>query len=302
MVKIPTRLNMKNHLLNKTTIIFALMSLVLINGCSLTTIAVRSTGTILDAGFESLMSEDDLVLAKTAIESDLKLLEGLLRADPENKKLLLLAAQGFTSYALAFVEDENPERAEKLYLRGRDYGSKWLEKSYGINLLEMNDLDEFNSAVNGLPGKAVPGVFWMGNAWASSILLSLDDVSAVADLVRTETMMKFVLENNESYYYAGAHLFFCAYYGGRPRMLGGDPEKASYHIQRQQELGGKNFLIGELFKVKYVDLPAFDEDSAREGLEKILRYDLELAPEIRLVNRIAQKKAEVLLKNLDEYL
>lgn len=82
-----------------TILLLLLFTLVIIPGCSIQKLAIRSTGSVLDASFEALMAEDDLELAKTAIESDLKILEGFLNIDSSNKELLLLAAQGFASYA-----------------------------------------------------------------------------------------------------------------------------------------------------------------------------------------------------------
>ena len=100
----------------------------LISGCSIQKLAVRSMSGILDNSMAALYEETDLTLAEQAIASDLKLLEGLIKTDSENDKLLLLACQGFASYALGFVEDTDPVRAKKLYLRGRDYGLCIYEK------------------------------------------------------------------------------------------------------------------------------------------------------------------------------
>ncbi len=279
-----------------------IFSTLMLTGCSLQKLTIRASGSLLEPAFRALMMEDDLPMARTAIESDLKLLDGLLLADPTNGTMLLLAAEGYTSYSLGFVEDEDRLRAIKLYRRAKDYANNWIEIESGISLAEIERLDEFNEAVSKLPAKAIPGVFWMANAWASSLLLSLDDVSSLSQLPKVETMMRFVLERDESFYHGGAHLFFTGYYGIRPKMLGGDPEKASSHIERHLELSGNMFMMGEYLKVKFVALPALNEELARSGLEKILAFDLDLAPEFRLPNRIAQEKAKHLLANLSDYL
>ncbi len=274
----------------------------LTTGCSMQKLVVRSTGGILDGAFEALMMEDDLPLAKTAIESDLKLLEGLLQADPENRKMLLLVAQGFTSYALAFVEDQDTARATALYLRARDYANRWVIETADVDLLAIPAMDDYERAVAELPEKAVPGVFWLGNAWGSAVMLNIDNVSLVADLPNVERLMRFVLETDESYYYAGAHLFYCGYYGALPAMFGGDLEKAKKHIDRQRELAGEGFLLADLFEVKYVALKQFDEARARELLGGILAYDLDQRPDIRLMNRVAQEKAVWLMERLEDFL
>ena len=95
----------------KSYILGLLLILLLSTGCSVQRMAIRSLGGVLDNSMEALYEEKDLELAEQAIASDLKLLEGLIKSDPGNGRLLLLAAQGFASYALGFVEDESPERA-----------------------------------------------------------------------------------------------------------------------------------------------------------------------------------------------
>ncbi len=274
------------------------------DGCSIRRYAMRTaTGPIIDGGFEALMAEEDLTIAKTSLENNLILIEGLLHSDPNNNHLRLVAAQGFTAYAMAFAEDENPERAKRLYQRGRDYADAWLQHRTGIDLLAIANIQEFDTTVSALPGDALPGVFWLGNAWASELMLSLDDISAVSNLPRVETLMSWVETHDESYYFAGADLFFGAYYGARARMLGGDPDKARAHLERQQELTGGTMLLGKLFVVKYVDLPALDGDAARKHLEEILNSDPSTWPEDRvLINRVAQVKARKLLDHLDDLL
>ena len=284
--------------------LLALLLLIGVNGCGVQQMVVRSaTAPIIDGGFAAMMAEEDLVLAKTALESNLKLIEGLMVSDPDNSKLALLASQGFTAYSLAFVEDEDPDRAVRLYKRGRDYGNRWLEQNYGIDLLGIDHYDEFVKAIEDLPADAVPGVFWMANSWASALLLSLNDISAISNLPRVETMMRFVLENDETYYFGGAHLFFGAYFGARSVFLGGNPEKAKDHLDRQWEIAGGSMLLGKLFRVKYVDLPALDEESARTHLQEILSQDVSNLPDgTRLINRITQSKAQSLLETLEDYL
>ncbi len=285
-----------------TFLVVIIMLALAMNGCSMQKLVVRSTGGILDGAFEALMMEGDLPLAQTAIESDLKLLEGLLQADPENKKLLLLAAQGFTSYALGFVEDQDTVRATALYLRASDYANRWVELTTGIDLLAIQSMDEFEATAKDLPDKAVPGVFWLANSWGSAIMLNIDDVSLVADLPNVEKLMAYVLDRDEAFYFAGAHLFYCGYYGALPRMFGGDLGKAKAHIDRQRELTGDGFLLADLFEVKFVALKQFDEERARELLTRICEYDVNQQPAIRLMNRVAQEKARWLEENLDLFL
>jgi len=51
-------------------------------------------------------------------------MEGLLKNDPENKKILTTLAMGFAGYSLLFIEPEDPERAASFYLRHWNTGSE----------------------------------------------------------------------------------------------------------------------------------------------------------------------------------
>ena len=72
------------------------------------------------------MREGDLQFAESAIAGDMKLLEGVVDSDPTNVKYLQLACMGYTSYALAFAEDD-PARALLFYTRAQEYGARGLE-------------------------------------------------------------------------------------------------------------------------------------------------------------------------------
>ena len=63
-----------------------------LGGCSLKLLAVQSTAEILDESIAALNAEPDPAHAREAGASLLVLLEGLIRADPENPCLRRVAA------------------------------------------------------------------------------------------------------------------------------------------------------------------------------------------------------------------
>ena len=292
--------------MNRNHIIMAVTALILTlaPGCSIQQYAVRTAmNPIIDGGMESMMAETNLKIAKTALESNLKLIEGILRTDPDNEELLLAAAEGYTGYTMGFVEDDSPIEARDLYRRARGYANRWLIEEEDADLLAIQNLQEFEAAVADLDEEAVPGAFWLANSWGSLILISLDDIAMVSQLPKVEALMRFVLEHDPAYYFATAHLFFGGYYGARPPMLGGDPAKAQKHLETQIDMTDGNVLLGYLFMVKYVHLRALNEEAALRDLDYILSFDVMQAPEnTRLLNRIAQEKARDLLARIDEYL
>ena len=84
-------------------------ALFFLSACSMDKFVIRQTGALLDYGVLALYEETDLELAEHAMASNIKLLEGMVKGDPENENLLLLTTQALNGYALGFVEDEEPE-------------------------------------------------------------------------------------------------------------------------------------------------------------------------------------------------
>jgi hypothetical protein len=293
---------MKHRLFN--AIIAVLLTFALLPGCAIQRTVVRSTmDPILVGGLEAMMAETNLDIAKAALASNLKLVEGMLRNDPNNTTLLLFAAQGYTAYALAFVEDLDQIEARHLYQRAANYANRWLVEKENVDLLAISDLSTFKKTVENLDDDAIGGIFWLGNSWGSQILNGLDDIILVSQLPYVEILMQRSLEIDETFFYGFAHLFFGGYFGARPPILGGDTTKAVFHLEKQIELTDGNLLFGHLFMVKYVHLRQLNESSSRSTLKQILEFDLFDAPEdTRLLNRVAQAKAELMLDNLDQLL
>ncbi len=105
--------------------------MVLFTGC-IQTIAVSTVGGIVDDGFSALTEEGDLDFAEKALPGNIKLLEVMLKNEPENVRLLTLTSQGYSSYALGFLEDSLQDRARDFYLRGRDYGLRILRQDKNL--------------------------------------------------------------------------------------------------------------------------------------------------------------------------
>ncbi|MCI0495663.1 TRAP transporter TatT component family protein [candidate division KSB1 bacterium] len=249
----------------------------------------------------ALYEESDLKLAEQAIASDLKLLEGLIKSDPGNDKFLLLACQGFASFALGFIEDDDPQRAQPFYLRGRDYGLKILNQNSLFQKALTADLDQLGLALKKFDKNDVPALFWTANNWANWITLNLTDTDALADLPRVQLMMQRVLELNESYFFGGAHLFFATIYASRPKILGGDMEKSKQHFDRCFEFCQEKFLLPYVYYARYYATRAFDAELFASTLNKILAASDDILPEQRLPNAIAKQKASILLQKSEAF-
>jgi len=273
----------------KTLIACALAAL-LLSGC-IQQIAVSTVGSIVDDGFEGFTEEADLEFARDALPGNLKLIDVLLKSEPDNERLLRLASQGYNSYALAFLEDSDPERARAFYLRGRDHALKILRSDERIAKALTAHPDELRAVLGTTSDAMVPAAFWAAFGWGSYIYLSLDNPDAIADLPRAEALMQFVADRDSAYYYAGADLFLGMLYGSRSKMLGGDPVKSRAHFERALRITERKFLMAQLYYARSYATQNLDEELFDSLLAEVESASLEILPENRLANAVAKEKA-----------
>lgn len=278
-----------------------LLTAVLLSACSVGQMVVRGSQTILDSGVDSMNRETDLELARAAIPANLKLIEGMLLEDPQNKELLLFAAQGFYGYSYGFVEIEDSERAQQLYRRCYNYALTALELA-GLGLdPETAAADDLEAATAALGKAAVPALFWSASCLAKWIDLNRDDIASVASLASAATLMQRVLELDDSYYYGGPHIFFGVYYGGRSPMFGGNFELAEEHFRRANEINQHKLLIVDLLQAEFLYRQQLNLTAFHDSLIYILDAPQGLYPEMALVNAISKQRAEYLLELEDEW-
>lgn len=269
-------------------------------GCSLQKLAVKSTGGILANGLEAMQEESDLGLAEQATASNLKLIEALIKSDPKNDQLLLLAAEGFTSYALGFIEDESPERASQFYLRARDYGLQVLTRKREFASALDAGIESFQTSLSSFSRSDVAALFWTANAWGSYINLNKTDVNALAAVPKVTALMNKALSLDETFYYGGPHLFMGTLMASRPRILGGDPEQSLKHFKRCLEINEGKFLMAKYFYAQSYAVQNQKRELFRRLLNEILEAPADLLPAQRLANEIAKKKAGILLEKEDD--
>lgn len=253
----------------------------------------------MESGIQVVYQEEDLKIAEQFLANNLKMVEILLSGDPENPKLNLIAAQGFGAFAMAFVEDENPDRAARLYRRGLTYSFRSLPKSRRFGLTtKPSDLEVL---LKKYTEKDVPALFWVGFNWGSYVLQHLDDPRTLVNLSKVEMIMHRVMELDETYNFAGVHLFYGSFYAARPPILGGNPEKGRSHFEKNLEITNNSFYLTKYFLARYYAVQVQDRELFDTLLNEILELDLDSYPDIKLMNALAKKKAEHLLQNQDLY-
>jgi len=254
-----------------------------LSGCSLNRTAARVTSGIIDDGIGAVFSESDMEYVKAALPANLQLMEILLRSDPKNGKLLVNAATGFCGYSLMFLEDEDNGRASAFYRKGETFADR------ALNGRPLAALDK----------KDAPALFWRTFCQASYLNINRNKPAAIAELPSLEPAIKRLTELDPEYYYNGAYILAGAYYSIRPRLFGGDPQKAKQYFDRALTGAGAGFLMTKFVYAKMAAEADLDEELFVRLLNEVIDAEPTDGPE-RLPNEAAKIKAKKLLEKKDE--
>ncbi|MBW2337077.1 MAG: hypothetical protein JRF47_10030, partial [Deltaproteobacteria bacterium] len=259
-----------------------------------------STALLLEDVAKASNRQSDLKLIREGMPSYLMLIDGMVEALPDNKRLLITAAQSYASYASAFIQDEDKAYAVTLYAKAKEYALRALEQN-GFNNPLSRPFDDFETGLQKMGTKDVPYLFWAASCWGSWISLNMRSMEAMAELPRVEAMMKRVLVLDETFYYGGAHIFMGVLEASKPRIAGGDLNRARDHFLKAIELGNGRFLMAKVYYANYYAKKAFDRKLYISTLENVLEIPVAIVPELTLLNTVAHTKAKKMLDEVDEY-
>ncbi len=273
----------------------------LLFSCSMNKFVVGQMTPVFVVSAGALYEETDLALAEQAIGSNLKLLEGLLKNDPENEQLLLLLAQGYAGYALGFIEDEDPVRARFFYERSFNFARRALiGGDHGDWKWSKENKEKIEMAIKESGEKELPALFWLTFAMGGNINVSLDDPAALINVNIIEAAIVKIESLNPGFFYGSIYLLKGSIFGMKPRMLGGNPEKALESFDKNLAFTKGNFLLSYIYKAKFYAAKTLDEQLFDDLIEKVEFYEIGTKPEIALFNQIAKKKARLLKAQKDD--
>ena len=263
-------------------------------------LTVGATATLLEEVARASSKQSDLRILREGMPAYLMLIDGMIQAWPDNDRLLMAGAQSYSSFASLFVEDHDKEYANSLYTRGKHYALRSLEMR-GLKEPLQRPFDDFKQALKRLGKKDAPYLFWAATCWANWIRLNVDSMEALSELPRVEWMMSRVLEVDEGFYYGGPHLFMGIWFASRPKIAGGNLQRAKEHFLKALDLGQGKFLMAYVYYAKYYAQKMMDRELFVSTLQKVLETPAETSPDLVLANTVAKKEAKELLGHVGDY-
>ncbi len=282
-----------------------------LSGCSIKMMAINTLGNALAEGSSSFAKDDDPELVRDAIPFALKTIESLIEQSPKHQGLLLAACSGFTQYSYAFIQQQADfveatdldratamrARAKKLYLRARDYGIRGFEvdfPGFGDRLRRDPAL-----ALAKTTKKHVPLLYYTAGSWALAFGINKSDAELSADQDIIEQMMRRALALDDAWELGSIHDFFITWEGGRT-SVGGSLEQARAQFDRAVQLSAGQRVSPYVTYAEVVSVGTQNKKEFEQLLHEALAIDVNKAPDQRLANVLAQRRATWLLSRVDE--
>lgn len=278
--------------------------------CSIRQLAIGGLADALAGSAEAYAREDDPELVREAMPFAMKTIEAVLLEDPENETLLSSACTAFGLYAYVvqlegealqasdYARSEHMKRrALRLHLRARDFALRALELRHP-GICERLRTDPPGAAA-ALEEEDVELAYGAAGTWGLAIGLGKDDPALVADVDAVRALLRRALALEEGWDHGALHEAMISV-EGLPKAMGGSPERAREHFQRALALSGGQRASLYLKLAENVSVPAQDRNEFERLLQAALAIDLDIAPALRLSNRISQERARRLLDGIDD--
>ena len=244
----------------------------------------------------------------------LKFVETLLAEVPDDPDLLITACRGFVLYSYGYVDFEAEQvletdldegrrlrtRARRLYERGMEYGLQGLDQLYpGFQNRLRTDPAAAVAMLNpSRSNRDVPFLYWTAAGLGLAISVSKDDAAMLSRIPEVEAMLNRAIELDPSWDDGALHAFAVTFEGAKP--TGGSRQAIDQSFRTAEQMSGGTDAGLYVSYAENVAIPEQDAVLFRDMLGKALAIDADAVPARRLANLIAQRRAQWLLRRIED--
>jgi len=287
------------------------LALLLLAGCSVRKIALRSVADALSSSSTSSFAQDeDLGLVGDAVPFALKLMESIAQELPEHQGLRLSLASGFTQYGMVWVQwpaeqrkyedfaayKAGLDRARAFFLRARSHALQGMELAHPGFSERLASSPE--RALEGCDAADVPQLYWLSASWLAAISNAREDPEMIGQLPTVAVLVRGALALDEDWDRGAIHELLISLEPALPPA--GGAERARQHFARAVELSGGLRASPYVSLATGVEIDAQDRAAFQRLLEQALAVDPTARPEERLASEYSRAKARFLLDHLDD--
>lgn len=286
------------------------------SGCVSELAADTTAGFLADAA-PAARAYFDYETAGLAAGNGIVQLEGLHRVSPDNDRINLTLAQAYVAYAFGWVMDayEQAHFAGDYERADREKQRAYLmyTRAYSLVVAVMRDRDaSIDDELQGDPEKLraylareyddpeddIEVVFWCALTLGSAIT-NAPSMDALIDLPVAKVLAEHSLRLREGYENAGALTLLGGFEASYPEQLGGNWKKGRELFERALQLSERRNQIHHVNFARTYAVNAQD----RELFVRLLREVIESPDQgdgVRLSNKVARRRAQRYLENIDE--
>ena len=279
-------------------LIVIILFLPFLTGC--VRLALQLSPSLIPNLTQALFEECDQDIAKLSMPTELKLIEGLLKNDPKNKQLLTTLCMGFTGYTMLFIEEEDQERASKLYLRAMNYGFMALGLMKSISEEACPKRNNILNKLANINNGELQALFWTTMSWNAWINLNLDKPTAIAQSSIAQACLEKVLEINPYYFYGTPYILMGSILASKPALLGGNKEKARICFEKAMSLNNGKFFLTQYYFAKYYAVRIQNKELFFKLIRDVDSTDPYELKEVCLINVVMKQKTRRLMKMSEE--
>lgn len=253
-------------------------------------LALKTAAPLFKDAMSGLESESNWEGFRRGTPGNLTLIDGLLAVRPSDETLLMAAIKGNAGYAFGVLEtlylDDKLNDEEESFHKQQAIAYYSKAFSYGLQFLEANDLSFSDVERSIKDEKGIPGllgnqlsndestleaILFTAQSLASLINLQRERMLLVAKLPVAKGMFDWVCEEKPDIANGTCQIFYGSYEAGRPRMLGGNPDKGKEIFEEFILANPHNWLARVAF-IQYYAIPQNNENAYRMQAKELERF------------------------------
>jgi hypothetical protein len=221
--------------------------------------------------------------------------EKIHAAQPNDLQTLIFLTRGYYFLADAHIDDIEKKKAN--FEKAAAFGEKALatNEAFKQKVASGKTIEE---SLDVLTKKEVPAIYWTAASlgkWAKA--------TGIAAALKYKTRIKALIERVQNlqpdYFFTAVNRYWGGFYALAPGFAGGDMNKSKINFEKSisssPEYIGTKVLMAEVYWTKVGNKKQFEA-----MLRDVLNSKFDNHPEIGPENQWEKKKAEKLLKNMDE--
>ena len=303
------------------------LSLIFFSSCSsMKKLAISNSVGVLEEGEKALNNEASYAFIKESALANIKTLEALHYASPEDEELISLLIKGYAGYSFAVLETEafsdillERSESEKIqllkagYTKAINFGIKYFELN-GIkrkDLLSKNGMKLIEENISSPNSSDLKAMFFFAQALAGIFNLEKQNMYLLGSTPLVVGLMENVCGLKPNFENGACDLFQAVFEATKPAIMGGDIEKANKLFKNAFEKSPKN-LLNSVTYMQYSLIPMMEEDEAYKVLKdldkkfvdfdrqnnfgELIKKESSFPKELNLYNAIAKERFEKIKK------